>query len=141
MPLSVNNNLSKWFTENKNSLQQNILEVLMNQAAQHPLFPCCSGLFLRMQLNLNRNLSQPLTNLLHEMEQSQMIIIHSIEGVPQSLYRIHPKCKVNIRVIDQPIQCICCHIAPAAHFNNGGFNVCNGCYENIKQSFQTDISE
>ena len=60
--------LKQWFTEHKNELEANVLEVLGNKAAQHPLFPCCSGLFIRGEIGLARNQMQPIDELLKDME-------------------------------------------------------------------------
>lgn len=66
--------LKQWFTEHKNELEANVLEVLNSKAAQHPLFPCCSGLFIRGQIGLARNQMQPIDELLKDMEARGLII-------------------------------------------------------------------
>ena len=74
--------LKQWLTEHKNELEANVLEVLGNKAAQLPLFPCCSGLFIRDELKLDRNQMQPLDELLIDMKTiSGSIISHKENGL------------------------------------------------------------
>lgn len=82
--------LKQWFTEHKNSVATQILSVLMNKAAQQPLFPCCSGLFLRLHLHMEKNEGQRIAAVLHELEQEGVVISHHEEGTNQYWWRINP---------------------------------------------------
>lgn len=78
--MQINNDsisLKQWFSEHKNELEAGVLEVLNSKAAQHPLFPCCSGLSIRRRLGLDANFSQPLTELMKDMERRGLLISHN----------------------------------------------------------------
>ncbi len=73
--------LKQWFSDNKNVLETSVLEVLNSKAAQHPLFPCCCGLFIRGEIGLARNQMQPIDELLKDMEARGLIISHRELGL------------------------------------------------------------
>lgn len=82
--------LKQWFTDNKNTIATQILSVLMNKAAQQPLFPCCSGLFIRLQLGMEKNEGQRIATVLKGLQQEGKILSHHEPGTNQFWWAINP---------------------------------------------------